>query len=184
MADQHYGRLSNHRTKFWTRPAPCTPAPSPCSVSSSIDTYTTFIPLSPTSKMSQPNGTADAPIEVSSIPTVVGINFGNSYASISVLTKVRATSIVLASEVNRRTGRDGGLHRQRGWRTSDCLRDCVSRRGAGEWRLMVCWFCIVLHTARRLGQHLVVIFACMANKALLFAIVTVDQPVSMAKFVT
>ncbi|KZT68492.1 actin-like ATPase domain-containing protein [Daedalea quercina L-15889] len=35
----------------------------------------------------QPNGTADAPIEVSSAPTVVGINFGNSYASISVLTK-------------------------------------------------------------------------------------------------
>ncbi|OBZ78710.1 Heat shock protein 70 C57A7.12 [Grifola frondosa] len=35
----------------------------------------------------QPNGTADAPIEVSSIPTVVGINFGNSYASIAVLTK-------------------------------------------------------------------------------------------------
>ena len=92
-----------------------------------------IIPPSPTSKMSQPNGTADAPIEVSSIPTVVGINFGNSYASISVLTKVRATPIMLASEINRRTGRDGGLHRQRGWRTSDCLRDCVSRRGAGEW---------------------------------------------------
>ncbi|KAH9931327.1 actin-like ATPase domain-containing protein [Fomitopsis serialis] len=35
----------------------------------------------------QPNGTADAPIEVSSVPTVVGINFGNSYASIAVLTK-------------------------------------------------------------------------------------------------
>ncbi|PCH32980.1 actin-like ATPase domain-containing protein [Wolfiporia cocos MD-104 SS10] len=31
----------------------------------------------------QPNGTADAPIEVSLIPTVVGINFGNSYASIA-----------------------------------------------------------------------------------------------------
>ena len=36
---------------------------------------------------SQPNGTAEAPIEVSAIPTVVGINFGNSYASIAVLTK-------------------------------------------------------------------------------------------------
>ena len=106
---------------------------SPCSVSSSIDTYTTLIPSSPTFKMSQPNGTADAPIEVSSIPTVVGINFGNSYASISVLTKVCVTSIVLASEINRWTGRNGGLHRQRGWRTSDCLRDRVSRRGAGEW---------------------------------------------------
>ncbi|OSX68169.1 hypothetical protein POSPLADRAFT_1064453 [Postia placenta MAD-698-R-SB12] len=31
----------------------------------------------------QPNGTAEAPIEVSAIPTVVGINFGNSYASIA-----------------------------------------------------------------------------------------------------
>lgn len=37
---------------------------------------------------SQPNGSAEAPIEVSAIPTVVGINFGNSYASIAVLTKV------------------------------------------------------------------------------------------------
>ncbi|KAL6305706.1 actin-like ATPase domain-containing protein [Sparassis latifolia] len=37
--------------------------------------------------MATPNGTADAPIEVSSAPTVVGINFGNSYASIAVLTK-------------------------------------------------------------------------------------------------
>ncbi|OSD05568.1 actin-like ATPase domain-containing protein [Trametes coccinea BRFM310] len=35
----------------------------------------------------QPNGTAEAPIEVSSLPTVVGINFGNSYASIAVLSK-------------------------------------------------------------------------------------------------
>ncbi|KAI0668764.1 actin-like ATPase domain-containing protein [Trametes maxima] len=35
----------------------------------------------------QPNGTAEAPIEVSALPTVVGINFGNSYASIAVLTK-------------------------------------------------------------------------------------------------
>ena len=41
---------------------------------------------------SQPNGSAEAPIEVSAIPTVVGINFGNSYASIAVLTKVRANS--------------------------------------------------------------------------------------------
>ncbi|KAJ7595435.1 Hsp70 protein-domain-containing protein [Mycena floridula] len=38
--------------------------------------------------MSVPNGSADAPIEVSStIPSVVGINFGNSYASIAVFTK-------------------------------------------------------------------------------------------------
>ncbi|KAI0353235.1 actin-like ATPase domain-containing protein [Trametes cingulata] len=35
----------------------------------------------------QPNGTAEAPIEVSALPTVVGINFGNSYASVAVLTK-------------------------------------------------------------------------------------------------
>ena len=36
----------------------------------------------------QPNGTAEEPIEVNGFPTVVGINFGNSYASIAVLTKV------------------------------------------------------------------------------------------------
>ncbi|KAI5885042.1 actin-like ATPase domain-containing protein [Schizophyllum commune H4-8] len=34
-----------------------------------------------------PNGTAEAPIEVSTLPPVVGINFGNSYASIAVFTK-------------------------------------------------------------------------------------------------
>ncbi|KAH9920504.1 actin-like ATPase domain-containing protein [Epithele typhae] len=33
--------------------------------------------------MAAANGTADAPIDISVIPTVVGINFGNSYASIS-----------------------------------------------------------------------------------------------------
>ncbi|EIN03476.1 actin-like ATPase domain-containing protein [Punctularia strigosozonata HHB-11173 SS5] len=32
---------------------------------------------------STPNGTADAPIDVNGLPTVVGINFGNSYASIA-----------------------------------------------------------------------------------------------------
>ena len=36
----------------------------------------------------QPNGTVEAPIDVSGLPTVVGINFGNSYASIAVLNKV------------------------------------------------------------------------------------------------
>ncbi|KAI0757732.1 actin-like ATPase domain-containing protein [Daedaleopsis nitida] len=46
---------------------------------------------------SQPNGTADAPIEVSSIPTVVGITFGNSYASIAVLTK-EGTADCIANE--------------------------------------------------------------------------------------
>ncbi|KAH7907173.1 Hsp70 protein-domain-containing protein [Hygrophoropsis aurantiaca] len=34
-----------------------------------------------------PNGTAEVPIDVSSVPSIVGINFGNSYASIAVLTK-------------------------------------------------------------------------------------------------
>lgn len=34
-----------------------------------------------------PNGSAEAPIELS-LPSVVGINFGNSYASIAVLSKV------------------------------------------------------------------------------------------------
>lgn len=43
-------------------------------------------PLSP-DKMAAQNGSAEAPIEVSSLPNVVGINFGNSYASIAVLNK-------------------------------------------------------------------------------------------------
>ncbi|RDX45036.1 actin-like ATPase domain-containing protein [Lentinus brumalis] len=47
--------------------------------------------------MSQPNGSAEAPIEVSAIPTVVGINFGNSYASIAVLTK-EGTAECIANE--------------------------------------------------------------------------------------
>ncbi|KAF8054341.1 Hsp70 protein-domain-containing protein [Lyophyllum atratum] len=34
-----------------------------------------------------PNGSAATPIEVSSLPPIVGINFGNSYASIAVFTK-------------------------------------------------------------------------------------------------
>lgn len=34
-----------------------------------------------------PNGSAEAPIELV-LPSVVGINFGNSYASIAVLSKV------------------------------------------------------------------------------------------------
>ncbi|KAG2136351.1 Hsp70 protein-domain-containing protein [Suillus bovinus] len=34
-----------------------------------------------------PNGTAEAPIEVSAVPSIVGINFGNSFASIAILTK-------------------------------------------------------------------------------------------------
>ncbi|KAL1740341.1 Hsp70 protein-domain-containing protein [Schizophyllum fasciatum] len=34
-----------------------------------------------------PNGSAEEPIEVSTLPPVVGINFGNSYASIAVFTK-------------------------------------------------------------------------------------------------
>ena len=35
-----------------------------------------------------PNGSAEAPIQISALPPVVGINFGNSYASIAVFTKV------------------------------------------------------------------------------------------------
>ncbi|KAG6907627.1 hypothetical protein DXG01_008163 [Tephrocybe rancida] len=34
-----------------------------------------------------PNGSAEAPAEVSSLPAIVGINFGNSYSSIAVFTK-------------------------------------------------------------------------------------------------
>jgi hypothetical protein len=36
------------------------------------------------------NGNAEGPVPSSSLPPVVGINFGNSYASIAVFTKVRA----------------------------------------------------------------------------------------------
>lgn len=38
------------------------------------------------------NGSADASLEASpsSLPTVVGINYGNSYASIAVVSKARA----------------------------------------------------------------------------------------------
>ncbi|THH30250.1 hypothetical protein EUX98_g3926 [Antrodiella citrinella] len=43
---------------------------------------------------SQPNGSAEAPIEVTSTPTIVGINFGNSYASIAVLTKEGAADCI------------------------------------------------------------------------------------------
>ena len=35
-----------------------------------------------------PNGSAQDPIEIPSLQTVIGINFGNSFASIAVLTKV------------------------------------------------------------------------------------------------
>jgi hypothetical protein len=45
--------------------------------------------------VSIPNGSAEAPIQVSSAPPVVGINFGNSYASIAVITKVPFFTIEL-----------------------------------------------------------------------------------------
>jgi len=35
-----------------------------------------------------PNGSAEALLQISTLPPVVGINFGNSYASIAVFTKV------------------------------------------------------------------------------------------------
>lgn len=43
------------------------------------------------------NGSADASIEVSpsSLPTVVGINYGNSYASIAVVSKARVHLFIL-----------------------------------------------------------------------------------------
>ena len=48
-----------------------------------------------------PNGTAEAPIEVvSSFAPVVGINFGNSFASIAVLTKVFGPCILLWQEID------------------------------------------------------------------------------------
>ena len=50
---------------------------------------------------SLPNGTADAPIELlSSFAPVVGINFGNSFASIAVLTKVRFVLFLMGDPVH------------------------------------------------------------------------------------
>lgn len=50
-------------------------------------------------KMGTPTPNGDVPKEVSGseIPAVVGINFGNSYASISVLNKVRNRHTICAS---------------------------------------------------------------------------------------
>ena len=41
-----------------------------------------------------PNGSADAPV-VPMLPPVVGINFGNSFASIAVFTKVKDAVVFL-----------------------------------------------------------------------------------------
>ena len=102
-----------------------------------------------------PNGSAQAPIEIPPSQTVIGINFGNSFASIAVLTKVR---IVLSLPYTpllspfflfyyyfwnfwndldvffaRFAGGSGGMYRERGWRTADRLRDLVSWRGNGKF---------------------------------------------------
>ena len=47
------------------------------------------------------NGSADASIEASSssLPTVVGINYGNSYASIAVVSKVRVHPLIFPNQV-------------------------------------------------------------------------------------
>ncbi|KAI0686473.1 Hsp70 protein-domain-containing protein [Cytidiella melzeri] len=51
-------------------------------------TYSTYTGHPVMAIAAQPNGSAEAPIDLASAnPTVVGINFGNSYASISVLNK-------------------------------------------------------------------------------------------------
>jgi heat shock 70kDa protein 1/2/6/8 len=44
-----------------------------------------------------PNGSAQAPIEIPSLQTVIGINFGNSFASIAVLTKVCSLSLFFSA---------------------------------------------------------------------------------------
>ena len=43
-----------------------------------------------------PNGSADAPVVSKRLPAVVGINFGNSFASIAVFTKVKGMLVVFA----------------------------------------------------------------------------------------
>ena len=40
-----------------------------------------------------PNGNAEPPV-VSTLPPVVGINFGNSFASIAVFTKVKDAAVL------------------------------------------------------------------------------------------
>lgn len=47
------------------------------------------------------NGSADASIEASSslLPTVVGINYGNSYASIAVVSKARGHFFTVPNQV-------------------------------------------------------------------------------------
>lgn len=48
-----------------------------------------------------PNGTAETPTQLlNSFAPVVGINFGNSFASIAVLTKVKKTTWVFDSMAN------------------------------------------------------------------------------------
>ena len=50
-------------------------------------------------KIMAQNGSADASIEVpSSLPTVVGINYGNSYASIAVVSKARVPFFTLQQD--------------------------------------------------------------------------------------
>ena len=68
-----------------------------------------------------PNGSAQDPIEIPSLQTVIGINFGNSFASIAVLTKVCSLSLFFSSlGANMERRLIGGLYEQEG------LAECIA----------------------------------------------------------
>jgi heat shock protein 1/8 len=76
------------------------------------------------------NGRAESPAQVA-IPPIVGINLGNSYASIAVFTKVRAVPRPRRVADPVRAGRRRRVHRQRGWRAPDRMCAGVPRRRDG-----------------------------------------------------
>lgn len=69
------------------------------------------------------NGSADASIDVysSSLPTVVGINYGNSYASIAVVSKARVHLFTILSQVN------ANYSHRKDWQTASPTRTVNAR---------------------------------------------------------
>ncbi len=91
-------------------------------------------------KMAQVNGTApETSAPTIKTPAVIGINFGNTYASIAVLTKVRPPFLYSTTkspdESLMSPGRTRRLHCKRRWRTPNCMRGVLSWRGNGSWSL-------------------------------------------------
>lgn len=69
------------------------------------------------------NGSADASIEPSSsiLPTVIGINYGNSYASIAVVSKARVYFFAVPNQVTAHS-----IHRK-DWQTASPMRTVNAR---------------------------------------------------------